>query len=49
MARFTGRVGIITGAASGIGKEIATRFADEDGVPSSPTLISPPRRRRRRS
>jgi hypothetical protein len=49
MARFTGRVGIITGAASGIGKEIATRFAAEGGIPSSPTSTSPPRRRRRRS
>jgi 3-hydroxybutyrate dehydrogenase len=33
MARFTGRVGIITGAASGIGKEIAVRFAAEGGIP----------------
>jgi len=33
MARFDGRVGIITGAASGIGKEIAIRFAAEGGIP----------------
>ncbi|MFW8566982.1 3-hydroxybutyrate dehydrogenase [Orrella sp. 11846] len=32
MARFDGQVGIITGAASGIGKEIALRFADEGGI-----------------
>jgi 3-hydroxybutyrate dehydrogenase len=31
MARFDGQVGIITGAASGIGKEIATQFAREGG------------------
>ena len=33
MARFTDRVGMITGAASGIGKEIAIRFAREGGTP----------------
>ena len=33
MARFDGRVAIVTGAASGIGKEIAHRFAAEGGVP----------------
>lgn len=33
MSRFKGRVGIITGAASGIGKEIAFRFAAEEGIP----------------
>jgi 3-hydroxybutyrate dehydrogenase len=33
MARFDGRVGIVTGAASGIGKEIAVRFAAEGGIP----------------
>src|SRR5690348_12375993 len=33
VARFTERVGIITGAASGIGKEIAERFAAEGGIP----------------
>jgi 3-hydroxybutyrate dehydrogenase len=33
MARFDGRVAIVTGAASGIGKEIALRFAAEGGIP----------------
>ena len=33
MARFDKRVAIITGAASGIGKEIALRFASEGGIP----------------
>src|SRR5918996_1366694 len=33
MARFDGRVAIVTGAASGIGKEIALRFAAEGGTP----------------
>ena len=33
MSRFDGRVGIITGAASGIGKQIALRFAAEGGMP----------------
>jgi len=33
MARFDGKVGIITGAASGIGKEIALRLAAEGGIP----------------
>lgn len=31
MARFDGQVGVITGAASGIGKEIAAQFAREGG------------------
>src|SRR5882757_1519443 len=33
MSRFTGRVAIVTGAASGIGKEIALRYAAEGGTP----------------
>jgi 3-hydroxybutyrate dehydrogenase len=33
MSRFDGKIGIITGAASGIGREIALRFAAEGGIP----------------
>src|SRR4029077_6049319 len=33
MSRFKGRVAIVTGAASGIGKEVALRLAAEGGIP----------------
>src|SRR5713226_9414138 len=33
MSRFTGRVAIVTGAASGIGKEVALRLAAEGAIP----------------
>jgi 3-hydroxybutyrate dehydrogenase len=33
MSRFDGRIAIVTGAASGIGKEIALRFAAEGATP----------------
>ena len=33
MSRFKGRVAIVTGAASGIGKQIAVRIAAEGGIP----------------
>jgi 3-hydroxybutyrate dehydrogenase len=33
MSKFKGRVAIVTGAASGIGKEVALRIAAEGGIP----------------
>ena len=33
MSRFNGRVALVTGAASGIGKQIALRLAAEGGIP----------------
>jgi 3-hydroxybutyrate dehydrogenase len=33
MSRFTGRVAIVTGAASGIGKQVALRLAAEGAIP----------------
>ncbi len=33
MSRFTGRIAIVTGAASGIGKEVALRLAAEGAIP----------------
>lgn len=33
MARFDGQVAVVTGSASGIGKEIAIRFAQEGAIP----------------
>src|SRR5258708_2035480 len=42
MSRFDGKVGIITGSASGIGKEIALRYAPEARTPvtAAPTLAA---------
>ena len=33
MSRFKGRVAIVTGAASGIGKQVALRLAAEGAIP----------------
>jgi 3-hydroxybutyrate dehydrogenase len=33
MARLPGKVAIVAGAASGIGREMALRFAAEGGIP----------------
>jgi len=46
MSRFTGRIAIVTGAASGIGKEIALRLAAEGGTPVIADLNPTPRPRR---
>ena len=50
MSLFDGRVAIVTGAASGIGREIALRFAARGGTPVIADPIStPPMRRRAKS
>ena len=51
MPNFKGRVAIVTGAASGIGKEVALRLAAEGAIPviADLNLDAGERHRRKRS